>query len=207
VCLAHWQPVARAEAGADNPEFCLAVRGNGYKVPVTLAAMARLSEEFGVADVVLGTSSGSIAAFLYENILLNPAIHDCGAESCSNAELGRRLSLALKSMLGFADFLRTTRGGRTVDRIADELQAGERPGFTDVMAALRDPRLSQLLNGRAILPSAAVFNPFNWPKHFQRLQGSAGTANFGGGVVFEILLPEGRQEAVRSVSRRRPRSA
>lgn len=178
-------------AAAGDPEYCLALRGNGYKVPVTLAAMARLTEEFGVADAVLGTSSGSIAAFLYESILSNPAVGRCGDGPCSDAERARRVALALKSMLGFADALRSTRSGRTVDRISGRLDAGRGPGPGNLWAVLTDPALAGLLNRRALLPSVAVLNPLNWRAHRRRLGAAAGATNFGAAVDFELFLREG----------------
>jgi hypothetical protein len=196
--LAHGQPAERLQTEAAgrphataDANFCLALRGNGYKVPVTLAAMARLTEEFGVADVVLGSSSGSIAAFLHENILLNPAIRNCGGQPCAEAVLARRVSLAIKSMLGFSDYLRGTRGGRVVDRIAGRFGAGQPPGLLDIIDVLGDPQLLGMINGRALAPSLAVLNPLNWPEHAARIRRAAGSANFGGGVDFELFLREG----------------
>lgn len=191
-------------AAAADPGFCLALRGNGYKVPVTLGALARLSEEFGVAGLVLGSSSGSIAAFLYENILLNPAIGDCAGAPCPPQVLGARVSLSLKSMLGFTDFLRASRSGGIVDDVEARLAAGDGPGIGAVGAILSDAPLRGLINGQALLPSRAVFYPQNWRRHAARLRGAAGAANFGATVSFESLLREGLLDldhAIRLVGR------
>jgi len=192
LAITLWSSLSAAYAeGTEDPEFCVALRGNGYKVPVTLAALARLTEEFGVAEVVLGSSSGSIAAFLYENILSNPALRQCAGQPCPPDVLARRVSLALKSMLGFGDYLRATSSGQVVARTAEKMATGQGPGLAEIWAVLTDPALVRMINTRAVLPGWALLNPFNWSTHATRLQRSARATNFGSGVDFELLVREG----------------
>jgi hypothetical protein len=88
--------------GAGAPKLCAAVRGNGTHIVAHFTSLARIIEHYGTLDGIAGGSSGSITTFLYDSILKNPAVMKCGAGECSASERAARVSLALKSLQGYA---------------------------------------------------------------------------------------------------------
>lgn len=89
----------RAEAGgetsADGPKLCYGYRGNGTSVFATMGGIARLMDEFGGPDAVIGTSSGSVAAFLTDSVMTRDEVYDCNG--CSPSEASERRSFMLKA--------------------------------------------------------------------------------------------------------------
>ncbi len=93
-----------AEVNAKAPKLCAAVRGNGQHIVTHFASLARITEHYGVVDGIAGGSSGSITSFLYDSMRKNPAIDRCGGgQFCSKDEKAARVSLALKSVIGYAN--------------------------------------------------------------------------------------------------------
>ncbi len=84
--------VVRAEE-----KTCAALRGNGQLMLAHFGALARITETYGVLDGMAGGSSGSITTFLYESILMNPAVNNCHGKPCSKEERARRAALLLKA--------------------------------------------------------------------------------------------------------------
>lgn len=81
-----------------NPKFCAAVQGNGDAIFAHFHSLARIISYYGMVDAIAGSSSATITSFLLESMLDNPAIKDC---RCSDEEKAQRISLMLKSFVGF----------------------------------------------------------------------------------------------------------
>ena len=80
---------------------CAGVRGNGQNLFAHYGALARHVEEYGAITCIAGGSSGSITAFLYESMWVNPDVQFCQPKRrCSNAERDARIALLLKSVIG-----------------------------------------------------------------------------------------------------------
>jgi hypothetical protein len=57
---------------AERPGVCVALRGNGFRVAAHFGAMARVVEDVGVPEVMVGGSSSNITMFLTESVIMNP---------------------------------------------------------------------------------------------------------------------------------------
>src|SRR5262245_49290039 len=82
--------------------LCAAVRGNGENIGAHFGSLAHIIETYGVIEGMAGGSSGSITTFLYESILSNDAVNTCGKKACDASQRSARVSLALKSIYGYA---------------------------------------------------------------------------------------------------------
>lgn len=100
------------EPGA--PALCAAVRGNGELIGAHFPSLARVVETYGVVDGMAGGSSGSITTFLYESILMHPAVNTCGTHKCSAEEKSARVALMLKSILGYGEVVATSEEAVTI---------------------------------------------------------------------------------------------
>ena len=76
---------------------CVALRGNGTHMIAHTTALARITNRWGEIHAIAGGSSATITTFLYESILMNPAV-----KSLPDAEKAKAISLLLKSLTGFA---------------------------------------------------------------------------------------------------------
>ncbi len=76
---------------------CLAMRGNGTHLIAHLSALAKITTRWGEVQAISGGSSSTISTFLYESILLNPAL-----KSLPSTEKSKAISLLLKSVFGYA---------------------------------------------------------------------------------------------------------
>lgn len=167
---------AAAAAPSDAPQVCVALRGNGELVMAHLAGLSRILEEEGLIDGAAGGSSSTITMFLYESVLKNPQLRDCGA--CSQREVARRAALLLKSVREWfsvaaeSDEVKAIEGlGRLMSKAQQEglsllLKSG---GDEDVKAAiarmrliLSSPELRDLINHE-------VFALFDTPSPLARL--------------------------------------
>ena len=86
-----------------KPKFCAAMRGNGHYIMTHFGSLARIVEHFGPLDGIAGGSSGSVSSFIYESMLKNPILRQCGSRACTREEASLRLSLMLKSVIGYFD--------------------------------------------------------------------------------------------------------
>src|SRR3954466_7531207 len=99
-------PGPRKPAGNAAPsrnrklELCGAVRGNGTSVFSTIASLASFTENYGTFDALSGASSGGIADFIYESVLLNPFLRACRDDlhPCDPVTIRKRAGLMLKSV-------------------------------------------------------------------------------------------------------------
>ncbi|HMN68618.1 MAG TPA: hypothetical protein PKC28_08765 [Bdellovibrionales bacterium] len=85
---------ARAEQN-----YCLALRGNGDLAPAHWGALAGVVEKLGLPRMMAGGSSASISMMFVDAAATNPAV-----------KTPEQAALVLKSLEGFADFVRTTKG-------------------------------------------------------------------------------------------------
>lgn len=105
-------PLQQASAG-DTPEcaslqtqdfeLCFAVRGNGPRLFAHFPVLARAVEDFGIPSGYLGSSSATITGFLFESLLENPFLQDCGGgQCCTDMEQRARISFVLKTFQDIA---------------------------------------------------------------------------------------------------------
>ncbi len=93
----------------EKPLVCVGIRGNGQNIFAHFGGLARIHEEYGQLTAVAGGSSGSITTFLTESMYTNPAVYQCGGDaSCSDAQVGERMSLMYKSLEGYAGVIAQT---------------------------------------------------------------------------------------------------
>ncbi len=90
------------------PLLCAAIRGNGQLITAHFAALARITEHYGLIDAAAGGSSGSITIFMTESVRKNANIWTCGDQPCSERERAARAALLLKSFPGYLAHLSTT---------------------------------------------------------------------------------------------------
>ncbi len=94
--------LAKTSSASEKPRhFCAAIQGNGDAIFAHFHSLARIISSYGMVDAAAGSSSGSITMFLLESMLMNPAVKDC--KNCSADEKAQRVSLMLKSLVGFFD--------------------------------------------------------------------------------------------------------
>lgn len=68
--------VTCAAFAAEKPGVCVALRGNGFRVAAHFGAMARVVEDVGVPEVIVGGSSSNITMFITESVTLNPYLSE-----------------------------------------------------------------------------------------------------------------------------------
>jgi hypothetical protein len=102
-CRAKSNSQLKDAVDVTKPKFCAAVRGNGQYIFTHFGSLARITEEYGILDGIAGGSSGSLTAFIYESMRMNPILN-----KYSGAEKELKLALMLKSMLGYLDTLKGT---------------------------------------------------------------------------------------------------
>lgn len=103
------------------PKLCAGLRGNGTNILNHFSSLAAITEKYGVVDGVAGGSSGSITSFIYESMLMNPAITGCTADGTC-APSPARVALALKSAQGYAGAIATSDLGREVQQVLTTAQ-------------------------------------------------------------------------------------
>lgn len=90
-------PPSSVKAVIPEPlERCVALRGNGTHLLAHTTALAKITNRWGEVQAMAGGSSGTITTFLYESILMNPAVNFLQGEHRSRA-----ISLLLKSIAGY----------------------------------------------------------------------------------------------------------
>ena len=87
----------RCDTGEYN--LCVALRGNGGLISAHFAALARITEHYGMIDAVSGGSSGSVSIFILESIYSNPLVDEADDRVA-------RAALLLKSFPGYLQVLR-----------------------------------------------------------------------------------------------------
>jgi hypothetical protein len=69
--------------------------------------MASYTENYGTFDALSGASSGGIADFIYESVLMSPVLHDCGdgKPECDEVTVRKRAGLMLKGFQGYIEYV------------------------------------------------------------------------------------------------------
>ena len=153
---------AKCDAAGDDGDsdafvqqsYCLGIRGNGQLVTAHFASMSRIIEHYGLASGISGGSSGSISSFLLDSIQMNPAVSDCGGESCGADEAANRAALLLKSIQGYAVLLAGTPEANAVSQLIPIAQQAAAQDIaelaeTDIVAARA--ALEEILSSEDIL--------------------------------------------------------
>jgi hypothetical protein len=137
----------------NKPKFCAAVRGNGHYIFTHFGSLARITEEFGILDGIAGGSSGSLTAFFYESMRMNPALN-----KYPDDEKLLKLSLMLKSILGYLDTLKGTDeffalagmqtfGQTLTDKGVETVNANDSDQAKSTLnVILADPNVKRLIN-------------------------------------------------------------
>ncbi len=86
-----------------QPNYCIALRGNGELQPAHWGALAQTIEKFGIPSAMSGGSSATISMFLVESMAFNPAV-----EAQSESVQKTSYAFMLKSLVGFFSELRQT---------------------------------------------------------------------------------------------------
>jgi hypothetical protein len=114
-----------SSVAGDGPQFCGAVRGNGELIMSHLSSYAALSENFGLFDGMAGGSSGSLSIFLYESVIQNPALRDCGTpgqpQTCTPAQVGIRASLLFKSIFAHINKIKNSKDAQDAIQLSQSL--------------------------------------------------------------------------------------
>ncbi len=103
---------------------CAAIRGNGELIFGHFGSLAKILETYGVLQGIAGGSSASITTFLYESMYDSPYVRQgCAEGRCSDDDLNtaKRLSLLFKSLVGYADELKTSQPFSTAGQLVAEL--------------------------------------------------------------------------------------
>ncbi len=161
-----------ADTHPEPPTLCTAIRGNGNLIAAHFGALARILEDQGEIHAMAGGSSGSISAFFYESMLLNPALpknsrddSDNPSESndgthTSKSPSNRRATLALlmKSLLGFALVVGDSPEGHALQTLASVGHKVRMQGLKSLVRVnwwsaahklhriLSDPEVRELIN-------------------------------------------------------------
>jgi hypothetical protein len=118
--------------------MCAAIRGNGNYIFAHFGSLARIVEEYGKIDAAAGGSSASITPFLYESLLLSPALKGYEGQAYN-----LRLALLLKSLMGYVKALETSDEGIAI-KLMMALYAEYKAGGIEAI----DPAEAQLLEAK-----------------------------------------------------------
>jgi hypothetical protein len=142
-----------SKSSAAGLDRCVAIRGNGTHVIAHLTGLARITNSWGQIDAMAGGSSATLTTFLYESILLNPAV-----EKLAGDDRVAAISLLLKSITGYAMAATESPEWKSVvgtARLASELVrrpemmpgalADKRNGEM-ILKAIQNPDIQELIN-------------------------------------------------------------
>ncbi|MBI1860998.1 MAG: hypothetical protein HYR96_08775 [Deltaproteobacteria bacterium] len=128
--------MALSHAHASGPKVCAAVRGNGQWIFTHFAALARLTENYGLMEAMAGGSSGSITTFFYESMLLNKAV------TGTPRERALKVAFLLKSLEEYLDVVRNSPEGLAIEGLA---------GFAKL---LKEKKIDEMIMGRKFSEAA-----------------------------------------------------
>ena len=113
-----------------GPTMCVALRGNGDRIPAHFAALARLYEQYGLLSGVAGGSSAALTALLIESVQKNSAVR---CPHCTNTQKGERAALLMKSMRGYMDTVFASEEVLAAQSYASLLAAMEQQGLDEAL--------------------------------------------------------------------------
>ena len=145
-----------ADASSAKPGLCVAIRGNGHYIEAHFGALSRIVEDNGIIDAVAGGSSGSISAFLYESMRINPGVMGC--TSCSDTERRARLSLLLKSARGLVTSAQNSQEAMAISGLVGQVQAIS-AGWTNISKV--DP-VQAANNLQILINKSTISSLLNW---------------------------------------------
>lgn len=140
---------------SNTPRTCAAIRGNGQRIFAHFAALARISEHYGLLEAISGGSSASVTTFIYDSMLQNPALNRCNGGPCTPEEVGGRMALLLKSIDGYLEVLANTPEAVALRGLVALRPLIEQQGISSLLAENRleeaTQHLQQLFNSRQLL--------------------------------------------------------
>jgi hypothetical protein len=184
-------------------EMCAAVRGNGNYIFTQWGALARILEHYGPIDGIAGGSSGSVTAFLYESIYMNPAVWECPSGRCSEHEAANRMAFLMKSLREFVNVIgdrvdfgaAATAVPKLIQRFKDQqyedaVKSGDLAGAAiSAIRILSSPELGNVIDHRIIdRLTHAVGNPSELKHAVGEIQGAVAALNWDSSnprIVFE----------------------
>jgi hypothetical protein len=152
--------VAAADTGpaaVPTGKVCAAVRGNGQYLFSHFGSLAAIAENYGAMEGMAGGSSASITTFMYESMLLNPALNEHEGEAYN-----RRLSLIIKSVMGYMKGVQDSEEGEAIQGLAKTAAKVQQVGLNGVspeevaqaaqqiQTILADPGVVNLVNPNVI---------------------------------------------------------
>jgi hypothetical protein len=145
--------VASATGASGSPDRCVALRGNGTHMIAHFTALARMTLRWGEIQGFAGGSSGTMTPFLYESIIMNPAVRALGPD-----ERPKAISLLLKSTFGYAlatgdspEWQALISAGTIASKVASSgvqslASADYKKAAADLLKILSSPEIRGLIN-------------------------------------------------------------
>ena len=150
---------------ADGPTMCVALRGNGDRIPAHFAGLARITENYGLLSCVAGGSSAAFSAMLIESVQKNTAVR---CQHCTAREKGERAALLFKSMFGYINTISASEDFLAAQSYAALLREIQASGL-DAQLAAGTPGASDALS---VLLNSERFRSLVNPEIFQLLRQS-----------------------------------
>ena len=150
---------------AEGPTMCVALRGNGDRIPAHFAGLARITENHGLISGVAGGSSAAFSALLVESVQKNASVR---CADCSATEKGQRASLLLKSIFGYIDAISVSEDFLAAQSYAALLSEIEASGLDQALAN-GSPQATEDLQ---VLLNSERFRSLINPQVFQLLRHS-----------------------------------
>lgn len=148
-----------------GPTMCVALRGNGDRIPAHFAGLARIYEQYGLLSGVAGGSSAAFTALLIESVQKNDAVR---CSSCSERQKGERAALLMKSIRGYLDTVFASEEFLAAQSYASIIAATEAQGLDE---GLEDGTLIAAEEFQTLLNSERFRSLIN-PEVFQLLRQS-----------------------------------
>jgi hypothetical protein len=164
---------------APAPRLCAAIRGNGDYILSHFGALAAITEKYGMLTSMAGGSSASITMFMYESMLMNPAV-----KSAPPAEKSARMAMLLKSVMGYYETVKESEEVQAITLLSSVVRESTEKGFIDItkpatmQAAnglgklLSNPQILSLVNPQvlATLRNDKKLNDAEWMSQVKQVQ-------------------------------------
>ena len=149
----------------EGPTMCVALRGNGDRIPAHFAGMARITENYGLVSGVAGGSSAAFSAMLIESVQKNSSVR---CQHCSAREKGERAAVLFKSMFGYINTISSGEDFLAAQSYAALLSEIESSGLDQQLSDGSPQAAQQLL----VLLNSDRFRSLINPEIFQLLRQS-----------------------------------